>query len=262
MIAGWFQHLSLAPSIVPPATAGSAGAAVTPEIRQSLAPTGRLRVGVYPGSPSSLLKGPDGDDRGIAVDLGKALAARLGVPYEQVEFSRPAEVLEALKAGSADFNFTNATAERAKVIDFGPAIVGIELGYLVLPGSPVVSMDVDRPGIRIGVTEGGTSHRVLPARLKHAAIVPAASLAQAAELLKSGRIDTYATNKPILYELADQLGNAQILEGNWGVEQLAIGIPKGRGPGLAFVRAFSEEAKAQGLVKRAVERSGMRGAIA
>jgi polar amino acid transport system substrate-binding protein len=77
--------------------------------------------------------------------------------------------------------------------------------------------------------------------------------------MRSGEIDTYATNKPILYELADRLTGAKILDGNWGVEHLAIGIPKGREPGLDFIRAFSDEAKARGLVKRAVQRAGMRG---
>ena len=239
---------------------GCASTPVSTQVKQSLAPTGKLRVGVYPGSPSSMLKDPSGEDKGITIDLGKALAARLGVPYEQIEFPRIAQVLDALKAGAIDFTFTNATAARAEEMDFAEPVVGIELGYLVLPGSPVVSVaDVDRPGIRIGVTEGGTSHRVLPARFKSASVVPASSLKAAVDLMKAGKIDAYATNKPILYEMADQLPTSKVLDGQWGIEHLAMAIPKGREPGLAFLRTFSEEAKAQGVVKRAVERSGMRG---
>ena len=51
-----------------------------PEIRQALAPTGVLRVGVYPGSPTSWVKDPKtGESVGIALDLGKELAKRLNI---------------------------------------------------------------------------------------------------------------------------------------------------------------------------------------
>src|SRR5882757_4675616 len=77
--------------------------APTPEIRQALAPSGKLRVGVYPGSPFSMVRDPvSGEMKGIAVELGKALAMRLGVAYEQVEFRRPGEIYEALKVGQVD----------------------------------------------------------------------------------------------------------------------------------------------------------------
>ena len=86
----------------------------TAQDRQALAPTGKLRVGVYPGSPTSLVKeAPASEARGVSVDIGKELARRLGVPYEQVEFPRVAAVLEALKAGQVDFTVTNATPARA-----------------------------------------------------------------------------------------------------------------------------------------------------
>src|SRR5882672_2309417 len=69
--------------------AGCAGMQSTPapEVRQALAPTGKLRVGVYPGSPFSLMRDPaTGETRGVAVELGRELAKRLGVPFEMVEY--------------------------------------------------------------------------------------------------------------------------------------------------------------------------------
>lgn len=186
-----FRAIGLMTTAVSAGMGGCASPPVSTEVKESLAPTGKLRVGVYPGSPSSLLKDPSGEDRGITVDLGKALAARLGVPYEQVELSRVAEVLEALQAGRVDVTVTNATAARAKDMDFSEQILAIELGYLVPEGSPVASLaDVDRPGVRVGVTQGGTSHRVLPARFQHATVVPASSLQMAIDLMKAGKIDT------------------------------------------------------------------------
>ncbi len=234
--------------------------APAPEVRQALAPSGKLRVGVYPGSPTSLVRNALGEARGVSVDLGRALAERLGVPYEQVEFARLALVLEAIKAGSVDFTVTNATPARAKDMDFTAPLVNLELGYLVMPGSRVTAVDaVDRPGIRIGVAQGSTSQATLSRELKQAAVVPAPSLKAAAEMLARGEIDAFATNKAILAEMADGLPGARILDGRWGLEHLAIAIPRGREAGLPYVRQFAEEARASGLVRQAAARAGLRG---
>lgn len=237
-------------------------AAVSADVRQALAPTGTLRVGVYPGSPTSMIKDPaSGEVKGVTYDLGKELAARLGVPFEPVEFGRIAQVLEALKAGAVDFTVTNATEARAKEMDFTAVVLEVELGYLVLPGSPVTTLDVDRPGIRIGVTQGGTSHMALADQFKNAAVVPAPTLDAAMEMLSARKVDAYATNKPILFELADQLPDAKVLDGRWGLEHMAVAIPKGRERGLPFVSAFAEEAKSSGLIKRLGDKAGLRGAV-
>jgi polar amino acid transport system substrate-binding protein len=65
------------------AIAQRATAAATADVRQALAPSGKLRVGVYPDSPFSMVRDPvSGETKGIAVELGKALAMRLDVPYQ------------------------------------------------------------------------------------------------------------------------------------------------------------------------------------
>jgi polar amino acid transport system substrate-binding protein len=243
-------------------------AAVTPtapsaQERQALAPGGRLRVGVYLGSPSSLVRDANGASRGVTVELGQALARRLGVPYEQVEFPRVAAVLDALKAGQVDFTVTNATPTRAAEMDFSAPLLALELGYLVLPGSRVASAaDVDQPGVRVGVSQGSTSQGTLTRALQHASVVPAPSLQRAAEMLSARQLDTFATNKAILFEMADGLPGARVLAGRWGLEQLAIAIPKGREAGRDFVRGFADDAKLSGLVQGAADRAGLRGTLA
>jgi polar amino acid transport system substrate-binding protein len=234
-----------------------------PEVRQALAPTGKLRVGVYPGSPTSMVRDPgSGETRGVSVDLGKELAMRLGVPYEQVEYRRIAEVVEGLKSGAADFTVSNATPARARDVDFTQSILAIELGYLVPRGSALsTAADIDRAGIRVGVTQGSTSQTTLPGQLKSAVVVPAPTLGAAIEMLSQGKLEAFATNKAILFEMTASLPGSRVLDGRWGVENLAIAIPKGRGPGLSYLREFVEEANSKGLVVRAAERAGLRGAV-
>ena len=252
-------------AIVAPLLAGCAGTAVapSPEVRQVLAPTGKLRVGVYPGSPTSMIRdSASGETKGVSFELGKELARRLGVPFEPVVYPRIAEVLQAMKSGQVDFTFTNATAVRAKDMDFTPPLLEIELGYLVLPGSPVSTLaDVDRPGIRVGVSQGGTSHSTLTRELKNATVVPAPTIKSAIEMLSLRKVDAFATNKAVLFGMSDELPGSRMLDGRWGLEHLAVAIPKGRDQGMAYVRKFAEDAKSEGLVDRAVERAGLRGTV-
>ena len=232
-----------------------------PEARQALAPSGKLRVGVYPGSPYSMVRDPaSGEIKGIAVELGNALAARLDVPYQQVEFGRPAEIYEALKAGQIDITIVNQTPARAEQFGWSPPLMLIELGFLAAAGLPVTTAaDVDRPGVRVGVTQGGTMNGVLAHELKNASVVPAATLKNGIEMLAQHKIDAYATNKANLFEMSDALPGSRVLDGRWGLEHLAMAIPKGREAGLAYVRRFVEDAKSEGLVARAAARVGLRG---
>jgi polar amino acid transport system substrate-binding protein len=234
-----------------------------PAARTALAPTGTLRVGVYPGSPTSMLRMPGSTDmRGVAVDLGRDLGQRLGVPVEIVVFQRVAEVIDALKASRVDFTVTNATPARAADVDFTAPLIALELGYLSLPGSPVQAIDaVDQPGRRIGVSQGSSSQAALTRQFRQATVVPAPSLQVAAQMLAARELDAFATNKGILFELSDTLPGACVLPGRWGLEHLAIGIPKGRDAGMAWLRNFAEQARASGAVRRAAERAGLRGTV-
>ena len=76
----------------------------TEAARGLLAPTGKLRVGAFFGSPLSMVMDRStGEMHGLSIDLGKALASRLDVVFELASYQRIAEVLAAMKAGNVDF---------------------------------------------------------------------------------------------------------------------------------------------------------------
>jgi polar amino acid transport system substrate-binding protein len=240
---------------------GTIAAQPADEMQRILAPSGKLRVGVYPGSPTSMIQdASSGQRKGVTYDLGTELAKRLGVPFEPIVFQRVAEVVDALKSGQIDFTITNASPARVKDLDFTPTLIDLELGYVVLPGSPVSTLaDVDRPGVRVGVSEGSTSLSTLTREFKNATVLTAPSLKGAMDMLSQKKIDAFATNKAILFEMTDELPGSRVLSGRWGLEHLAIAIPKGRDAAMPYVRTFAEDARSEGLVKRAVERAGLRG---
>jgi polar amino acid transport system substrate-binding protein len=234
---------------------------VAPEVQQALAPTGVLRVGVYLGSPTSWVRDAvTGQSHGVALDLGHALGQQLGVPVQVVEYPRVAEVIAALKNAEVDMTFTNATSVRAKDVDFTPPLIQLELGLLVPANSHIHTFaDVARSGVRLGVSQGSSSQGVLSARLKQTTLVPVPSLNVAEQMLQRGELDAFATNKGILFELAEKVPGAQVLKDRWGLENLAIAIPKGREAGLPYLRDFSQTLKRQGHLQRMADLAGLRG---
>jgi polar amino acid transport system substrate-binding protein len=231
------------------------------ELATVLAPSGKLKIGFYLGSPTSMVKDPKtGEARGLTVELGQALAKRLGVEAEFREYPRLGEVVEALKAAEVDFTVTNASPARALIVDFSPTVVSLELGYLVMPNSKVLRVnDVDKAGIVIGVSQGSSSQAALSKEFIHARLEAAPTLKVAGEWLLQNKVDAFATNKAILFELSNSVPTSRVLDGRWGLEHLAIGIPKKREAAHRYVSNFVLEMQQSGFVKEAANRAGMRG---
>jgi len=237
--------------------------APTPEARQALAPTGKLRVGLQLGSPHNVIADPvTGEMKGVGYDLGKELARRMGVPFEPVMYPSVGALLDGGKAGSWDVAFVGFSLARAKEWDFTALHLQMEFGYLVPSGSAVSTMtDVDRPGIRVAVQEKSQPDVFISRTLKNAVVVRASGLPGTLETLKSGRADAIFSIKPSLFEVSNQLPGSHVLDGRAGVDPHAMVMPKGRDAGLAYAHQFIEDAKSEGRVKAAIERVGMRGAV-
>lgn len=226
-----------------------------------LAPAGELRVGVYLGSPTSMvIDTKTGNTHGVAVDLGQALAQAIHRPVRLVRFDRVAQVIDALKSEQIDMTFTNATATRAKDVDFTPALIRLELGLLVGEASPVKQFaDANDASFRLGVAKGSSSQSTLGTKLNRTQIIPVDSLAQAQRMLTAGELDGFATNKGILFELNEGLKGFKVLDDRWGLEHLAIAIPKGREQAMPFLIQFANQELKSGAVDEDAKRAGLRG---
>lgn len=229
--------------------------------RAVLAPGGRLRVG-FLASPLYATRAADGGEwGGVAIDLGRELASRLGARFEPVAFAGVAPLLAGGRDGAWDVVLTGITAERAATLDFTAAYLEVEWGYLARAGSPLVDAGaIDRPGVRVGVVERASADALLSASLKQASLVRAASVAELYAVLDSGRADVIAATKATLHGAARDRAGARVLEGRLLVEPIGMALPKGRdAAGVRYLSAFVEQAKRAGLVARAIERAGLRG---
>ncbi len=228
-----------------------------------LTPNGVLRAGINMGN-FLLVTGKDaaGDPTGVAPDLAREIATRLGVGVQYVPFARPNTLADAAEEGVWDIALIGAEPARAAKIAFSPAYVEIEATYLTPPGSPIATMaEVDRPGVRIAVLAGSAYDLWLERNIQHAVLVRSNAAAGAAKLLADGEADVLAALRPGLRAEIERLPGARVLDGRFTAVQQAVGTRRENTDGAEFLRGFVEEAKASGLVARLIERHGVAGRL-
>ena len=233
--------------------------------QNSIAPQGELKMGLYKGTPTSILpaKLVSGDPRGIGYELGRDLSTKLDVKYSPVVFEKNADVLAAVKKGEVDLVFTNASADRAQYIQFSKTVIQIEKGYLLGPRSKINSpSELNQQKVNIGYSMGSNSARELPGLIPNATLVQTTSTKQAIELLKSGELDGFSSNKAILYEMAGSTPGSRVLPVVIGYESLALGTPLNRNGTTEQLNLFVDEITVLGKLKMIIERSGIQGLAA
>lgn len=228
---------------------------------KELAPTGVLRAGINLSNYLLVTgKSPSGEPVGVAPDMARAIAERLGVPLKLVPFKTPGELADAAGNNVWDIGLIGAEPARAKKITFSPAYVEIEATYLVPAGSPLQTIEeVDRPGVRIALMARSAYDLWLVRHIKHAQLVYAASGDAAFELFVNEKLEALASLRPGLLTDVNKLPGARILEGQFTAVQQAVGTSNANAAGAAFLRRFVEEAKTSGFVASLIARHQVRG---
>lgn len=262
----WRRRAFLSLAIPPALHACAVVGPVAPPagVRAVLAPEGKLRIAVLPGSPGSMVRdAATGQVRGVAFELGVELARQLGVPYELTEFAVFPEAARAVTSGAADLSSFNMASPLSAGVLLTRPLYSQESGYLARPGSTLNgAAEVDRPGVKVGVQQGSTSQGVLRRLLAQATVVPVSSLQDVPRMLAAGEIEVFATSKSILHELSDRTPGTRVLPGHYTLEQQALAIPKGREGALPWLDEFALQAIRSGLVARAADRARLRGILA
>jgi polar amino acid transport system substrate-binding protein len=233
---------------------------VSSAVRTELATSGTLRVGLNHGNFLLVTPGSRADPRGVAPDLARELARRLGVPLAFVNYDTAGKMADAAATGAWDVAFLGAEPQRAGEIAFTAAYLEIPSTYLVPAGSPLRSIaEVDRAGVKIAVAAKAAYDLWLSRNIKHATLVRAEGIGASYDIFVSQRLDALSGLKPRLVSDAERLPGSRILEGQFTAVQQAIGTPRSREAGARYLRGFVEDAKASGLVAKAIEENGVRG---
>jgi len=247
--------------LVPVAMMALAGCATAPSAPSSdVAPTGPLRVAIGVGpSPSAFWAVHDasGNPRGVTVELGKAAAARLGVPVKLVEYPNSGEITAAASKNAWDISFMPQDPEREKFVDTGPSYVVYETTLAVHAGSDARRIaDVDRAGLKVGAIEGTSVSRALKASLKQASLALFPKAEDAIAQFAAQRLDALAMGREALNDVGKKLPGTRVLDDNVASTGVVVAVPKGRPAARAWAARFIEEAKIDGTVRRALDGAG------
>jgi len=221
---------------------------------------GKIRLGLFLPQYSS--DAATGEIRGDVhlVETARGLAQRLGIELVLVGYPTPAKAMEGLNADTCDVAFLGNELARASEVRFSPPVIELDYSYLVPAGSAIRRFaDADQRNTRIAVVRGHASTLTLSRLLKHATLVDAETPDPTFDLLRTGRADVMASVAYVLERYSKRLPGSRVLEDRYGANLLAMAVGKNKVERLAYITEFVQQAKAAGLVQRAIDHGGLRG---
>jgi polar amino acid transport system substrate-binding protein len=238
------------------AAAADDGAAI-----KELTATGTLRVAVAVSpAPSALyaVKDAAGGLRGVTIDLGTALAKKIAVAPQFVEYLASGEIQNSAASGVWDVTFMPVDEARKKFVDFGSPYHLLQSTYLVAPGAKLNAIaEVNAAGVRIAGVADTATFRASQRASPNATHVAVAGVDAAVALMRDGKADAIPLSRESLTGLVAKIPGARILDGGILNSTTAVAVPKNRPAALAYVSAFIEAEKASGAVRRAFDAMGL-----
>lgn len=240
------------------AVASPAGSQVRPSTTVEIAPAGKLRVGFQTASPILAKQASDGSVGGVAVDLGRFIAQKLGVVFVPVAYANQQTYSQSFGKDEWDV----VIGVRSSMAHPGPDFMLADAMYIATPGREFVdASSVDSAGVRVGVSRGGGSDRFLSHSLASAQVVRVpGGVSNAVEALRSGAVDVWAANPVTLQEIQAELPAARIVPGAWTTGRYAASLPMGRSViAQTALAEIVDEAKRTGVVQGSIDRAGFSG---
>lgn len=230
-------------------------------ILRELAPTGTLRAGI---NLSNFLlvssRTADGGPAGVSPDMARAIADSLGLDLQFVTYDSPSKLADAAGLDEWDLALVGAEPQRAEVISFTPAYTEIEATYLVAPHSRLKTIaDVDKPGVRIAVTDRTAFGLWLDRNIRHAELVRANTMDETLAIFIEQKIDALAGLRARLISDAAAIPGGVLLDGRFMSVKQAVGVPRAKAAVLPYLTSFVEAAKSTGLVASLIRKHGVTG---
>ena len=224
-----------------------------------LAPGGTLRVVYLAGNPAQAVRdSATGEISGVSVDLARELARQSGVPLEMTGLAGVQQVIDAVRDEKADIGFLASDPSRRGPIEFSQVYLRNPQSLIVSERSSIRSFDdLDRAGVRIGVTRMDSIGLYLKRNLKVAQLIEieGTQVGAVRELFEAGAIDAFGANRLRLTRISAEVPGLRLLPGSiFGVPQ-AIIVPAKRTERLAAINKFLSEARQSGFLQKSIDRA-------
>jgi polar amino acid transport system substrate-binding protein len=230
-------------------------------LKDEIAPTGKLRVAIAisPAGGAFWSTKTEKGFAGVPVDLGKEMAAQLGVPVEYVTHNNSGQIVDAAGKGTWDVTFLPKDPEREGRMAFGPIYEVADATYIVKAGSSAKDFaTLDQPGVKVAAVNNTTTMRGAVAHLKNAKVTGYQTYDEIFNLLKNGEIDAFALSRDQLNALAKQIPGTRVLDETFKQTVTAVAVPPNHPQALAFVVKFMTEAIGDGTLRKAYDNNGLK----
>jgi polar amino acid transport system substrate-binding protein len=197
-------------------------------------------------NPVLVTKRPDGGLSGVSIELGRMIAAKLGVRYAEVRYDTTESFAKSFGAGEWDIAIGPHTPIAEKNADLSPPFMLVDNIYV---------------GVRVAVVIHGAPDQYLSRTLKAATLVRVAGATpEIVEALRAGHADVYGSNAENVHAAAASLPGSKILSGAFRTVQMVVAYPKNKTPAAReMISALVREAKSSGLVRRAIQMGELKG---
>jgi polar amino acid transport system substrate-binding protein len=228
------------------------------DVLEQIAPTGRLRASINLGNVVLAQTDPKtGKPSGVTVELATALAERLGVPVDFVTFDAAGKAFDAFKQGKTDIVFLAIDPVRAEEIAFTPPYALIAGNFAVRDSSAFKSTaDIDKAGNRVAVARGSAYDLFLTRALKAATLVRSTTGPDAMQMFVDDNLEAAAGVRQPVVKFISETPGLRLIEPSFMEIRQAMGMPRNRPAGSAYLHDFIEEMKRSGLVAAALRRAG------
>jgi glutamate transport system substrate-binding protein len=223
-----------------------------------LADKGSITIGTKFDQPLFGLRGPSGEPEGFDVEIGKIIAAKLGIEPDKIKWTETVSANREpfIQDGKVDIVVATYTIndERKQVVDFaGPYFIAGQT-ILVKKDNDEITGPDDLAGKTVCSVEGSTPAANIEENYPDAKLELTDAYSNCLEPLRNDQVDAITTDNVILAGFVDQSPDEFKLVGEpFTEEPYGIGLKKGDTKFRNFINDVLEESYEDGSWAKAWE---------
>lgn len=211
----------------------------------------KITIGTKFDQPLFGLKGPDGDPEGFDVEMGKIIAAKLGIDADKIKWvATPSEIREtSIADGRVDIVIATYTIndERKKLIDFAGPYFNAGQMLMVTEDNTDINGPDDLKGKTVCSARGSTPAQNMADNYPDVKLELPAEYSDCLEPLRNGQVDALTTDNVILSGyVAQNEGDFKLVGEPFTEEPYGIGVKKGDDEFRNFINDVIEDSYENG----------------